>query len=102
MWRTLNFNDRRLRPHGSQLQMATDPHHLRRQMDTLRHHRLDNIKPTTLGQRPCPRSRRRRDSTQGRRDDSPTPDPNAWILDPVRRPSIRIPAISAGQCPLLP
>lgn len=77
MWRTLNFNGRHL--HGSHLRMAMDPHRPRRQMDTLRHHHhLVNIKPTTLEQRPCPRSRRRLDSTQGQRDDSQhTPNPNA-------------------------
>jgi hypothetical protein len=76
MWRTLNFNDRH--PRGSHLQMVTVPHRPRRQMDTLRHRHLVNIKLTTLGQRPCPRSRRRPDSTQGQRDDSlHTPNPNA-------------------------
>jgi hypothetical protein len=78
MWHTLNSKGHLLTPHDSQLQMVTDPRRPRRPMDTPRHHRLDSIKPTTLGQQPCPRSRRPRDSTQGQRDDFPsTPDPNA-------------------------
>lgn len=83
--------------------MDTDRRHLHLQMG-IPHHRLPgNIKHTTLGPRQCRRNRRNsRDRTRERGDDSLILDPNAWILDQVRRPSMRIRGTWVDRCLLPP